>query len=110
MRKLAIAAIVAAALATATSGAALWRTRHLSTSSTENTPIPTIRPLVDVPDATNQNVLRAGETLTDLNLKFQLVKTPSPTVAKSIVISQNPAPGTKMPVDNAVQLTVSDGP
>jgi hypothetical protein len=109
MRKLAIAAIVAAALATATSGAALWRTRHLSTSSTDNTPLPASA-LVDVPDATNQNVLVVGKTLTDLNLKFQLVKTPSPTVAKSIVISQNPAPGTKMPVDNAVQLTVSDGP
>jgi len=108
MRKLAIAAIVAAALATATSGAALWRTRHLS-KSTENTPVPTSA-LVDVPDTTNQNVLLAGKTLSDLNLKFQLVKTPSPTVAKSIVISQNPAPGTKMPVDNAVQLTVSDGP
>jgi beta-lactam-binding protein with PASTA domain len=106
MRNLAIAAIAAAVLATATSGAALWRTRHLSTSSTGNKPT---SELVQVPDATNKTVLLMGALLSDLRLKFKVVWASSTTVAKSAVISQNPAPGSNVPVDTVVELTVSNG-
>ena len=52
----------------------------------------------------------AGKALTDVQLKFKVVRTPSTTVAKRTVISQNPAPGTTVPAGTVVELTVSSGP
>ena len=105
MRKLAIAAILAAALAGVMSGAALWRTRHLSTSSD-----PAASEPVEVPDVTNKTVFVVGKVLTDMHLRFKVAWAPSTTVAKSTVISQNPPPFALVPVDTFVELTVSNGP
>ncbi len=106
MRNLAIATIVAALLATATSGAALWRTRDLSTSSTENTPS---SELVEVPDATARTIFVSAKLLSDLRLKYKVVWASSTTVAKNVVMSQNPLPGIDVPADTDVELTVSNG-
>jgi len=114
MKKLAIAAIVAAALAVVTSGAALWRTRDLSkpsngTTASTGEPSTASGEPVAVPDTTNKNFFGAGQDLSAVGLKFKVVRTPSATVAKSIVISQNPAPGTTVPAGTEVELTVSNG-
>jgi hypothetical protein len=108
MRKLATAAILAAALAMVMSGAALWRTRHLSSSKNNSTVSNGSE--VAVPDATNKIAYVAGAEMSQLKLKYKLTRTPSATVAKSMVISQNPAPGTKVPPGTQVELTVSSGP
>jgi beta-lactam-binding protein with PASTA domain len=116
MKKLAIAAIVVAALAVVTSGAALWRTRDLSkppeTNSTTSSEAPstTAAPLVDVPDTTTKNAFGAAQALTDLQLHYKIVRTASATVPEKGVISQNPAPGTQVPAGTVVELTVSSGP
>ena len=104
MKKLAIAAITAAVLAMVMSGAALWRTRHLPSSGQPGSG------QVEVPDATNKSALTVGHALTAINLKVKVVKTPSETVAKAMVISQNPAPGTTVPTGSEIELTVSTGP
>jgi eukaryotic-like serine/threonine-protein kinase len=116
MKKLAIAAIVVAALAVVTSGAALWRTRDLSKSPETNSttsssePSTTAVPLVDVPDTTNKNAFGAVAALTDLQLHYKIVRTPSATVPERTVMSQTPAPGTQVPPGTLVELTVSSGP
>jgi beta-lactam-binding protein with PASTA domain len=104
MKKLAIAAITAALLAAVMSGAALWRTRHLSSSE------PSGSVQVDVPDGTNKSVYAAGQALNGVKLKFKVVRAPSATVAKQVVISQTPAAGTKVMEGSEVELTVSNGP
>jgi len=113
MKKLAIAAIVAAVLATATSAAALYRTRDLSspnTNSPSSTPPASSAGLVEVPDLTNTNLFQAGATLIAVQLKFKFTHAPSDTVAKNSVISQNPAATTPVAVGTVIELTVSDGP
>jgi len=113
MKKLAVAAIVAAVLAIGTSGAALYRTRHLSSSKTNPTSseVPTSSAqLIEVPDMTNVPVFQAGATLTAVQLKFTTTRAPSDIVVLNSVISQTPAPATTVPAGTVVQLTVSSGP
>jgi serine/threonine-protein kinase len=106
----AIATIVLGGLAMVMSGAALWRTRHASSKGPaviSTTPPPGS---VAVPDGTTKSAYVAGQALTDSNLKFKLVRTPSTTVGKTIVISQDPAPGTFVAPGTVVTLTISSGP
>lgn len=116
MKKLAVAAIVAAVLAMGTSGAALYRTRHLSSSNTTPTSsIPSQVPtsnagLVEVPDTTNQTVYGAAGLLSLLGLKSSITRAPSNEVTANSVISQNPVPGLQVPPGTVVELTVSSGP
>jgi hypothetical protein len=114
MKKLAIAAIVAAVLATATSGAALYRTRHLSTSTKNPTssdaPTSSSAALIEVPDVTNMPSLQAGALLTAVQLRFTIARAPSDAVAKNSVISHNPPAATLVPAGTVIALTVSDGP
>jgi len=114
MKKLAIAAIVVAALAVVTSSAALWRTRNLSNSHSNTTPstAPSTSqgPLIDVPDAVNQTGAAAAFALTAIDLKSKVVRAASDTIPERTVISQTPAPGTKVPAGTVVELTISSGP
>ena len=112
MKKLAIAAIVAAVTGDRDErGCAVADAGPLEVVEAAGTTPSRHRgsPLVDVPDATNKSALAVGKALTD-QAEVQDGQTPSATVAKSIVISQNPAPGTKVPAGTEVELTVSSGP
>jgi serine/threonine-protein kinase len=112
MRKLATAAIVAAVLAMVLSGAALWRTRHLSSSKSNPGVSPTnpAAEQVAVPDVTNKNSFEASLNLSAAKLSYRMVKAPSATVAKNFVISEDPAAGTMVPAGTEIQLTTSTGP
>ena len=65
---------------------------------------------VTVPDMVNKNVFEAGAALATIKLKYKVVKVPSATVAKALVISQNPAAGTVVPLGTEIELTASTGP
>jgi beta-lactam-binding protein with PASTA domain len=104
MKKLAIATITAAVLALVMAGATLWRTRNASSSEQPGAQ------QIEVPDASNKTFLVAGQAVRRINLKLKLVKAPSATVAESMIISQNPAAGTKVPTGTEVELLVSSGP
>jgi serine/threonine-protein kinase len=111
MRKLstvATIAIVAAVLSIGLSGVAMWRTNHAS-KPTENPPA-TATGLVAVPDATNVNVYVVGNNLQTIALTYTITKSPSASVPRLNVISQEPAPGTQVPPGTVVKLTVSSGP
>src|SRR3954447_16023734 len=114
MRKLSIAAIVVASLAVVLSGAALWRTRDIQTGKGTSTSTPakasTAPALVSVPNEVLKHAMVAGAELGKLKLKFKVTMAPSVSTPKQKVMSQNPAPGTKVPVGSEVQLTVSSGP
>jgi hypothetical protein len=113
MRKLSIAAIVVASLAVVLSGTALWRARDIHSGKAASTPAPKAAPapaLVSVPNEVLKQAIVAGGELLKLKLKFKVTMAPSVSTPKQKVMSQNPAPGTKVPVGSEVQLTVSSGP
>jgi len=110
MRKVAIATIVLGGLAIVMSGATLWRTRHAPSKAPAVISTSPEPGSVAVPDGTNKSAYVAGQALTDSDLKFKLVRTSSTTVAKAIVISQDPAPGAFVAPGTVVTLTVSTGP
>ena len=115
MKKLSIAALVVAGLAVLMSGAALWRTRDISSKKSTTTaaakPTATTAPaLVSVPNATTKNAYTVGADLRKMKLKFKVVTSASVTIGKNRVMAQNPAPGTKVPVGTEIELTVSTGP
>jgi beta-lactam-binding protein with PASTA domain len=112
MKKLSVAAILLASLAVVLSGAALWRTRHISTKAPATAGLSTgsAAGLVDVPNEVLKNAYTAGADLTKIKLKFKVTEEPSVSTAKNKVMAQNPAPGTQVPVGTEVELTVSSGP
>jgi beta-lactam-binding protein with PASTA domain len=115
MRKLATATILAAVLAMAMSGAALYKTRHLSSSKKDSNTTSTVSSdlpadQVVVPDATNKSAFAAGAALSNLKLKYTVTRTQSATVQKSMVISQSPVAGTTVAPGTSIALTVSNGP
>lgn len=66
---------------------------------------------VQVPDLTGMSPSDAAKALSDagLNLGNQS-EAPSNTVAKGMIIAQNPSPGTSVAPNTAVSVTVSSGP
>jgi serine/threonine-protein kinase len=67
-------------------------------------------PTVAVPDVANQDVFTANTALTAAGLVGQAVPTPSPTVAKGLVIGTAPAAGQQVPKGTTIQVQVSTGP
>ena len=70
------------------------------------TPVPqvAVRNYVNMPDA------QAQKTIVNSGLTFKAVRQTSDTVPANHVMSQDPAPGTKIARGSAVQLIVSSGP
>jgi serine/threonine-protein kinase len=111
MRKLstvASVAIVAAVLSIGLSGLAMWRTNHAPKPA--KAPPTTAAGLVAVPDVTNVNVYVVGNNLQAIALTYSITKSPSASVPRLNVISQDPAAGTQVPQGTNVKLTVSSGP
>jgi hypothetical protein len=110
MKKLAWGALVWASLAVLVSGAALWRTRHMtSRSKPPATTVPTAD-LVTVPNEVAKDLYGAAADLTTAKLKFTKVSALSATMTENHVVSQDPAPGAQVPAGSTVRLTVSIGP
>ncbi|WP_049579119.1 PASTA domain-containing protein [Nocardiopsis sp. SBT366] len=65
---------------------------------------------VIVPTLLGMGRTEAAEALTGLGLTVSVVEAPSETVEEGAVSGQDPEPGTILPEDGAVTLTVSTGP
>lgn len=117
MKKLSAAVIVVAVLSLGVSGWLLWRydgtaTPEQSTTTTSTTAAdsePT-DPLVVVPNAVGRNGFFAAVSLKLANLKLEIVRAPSVSIAENNVISQSPEQGTEVPEGTVIELTISSGP
>jgi eukaryotic-like serine/threonine-protein kinase len=67
-------------------------------------------PVVAVPEVSGQDVFAANSAIVAAGLQGQAVPTPSPNVAKGLVIGTNPAAGTQVPKGTTIQVLVSTGP
>jgi hypothetical protein len=109
---LAVVACGIALVSLAFSALALWRTRHLHVASasaaiTTTVPGPT---LVVVPSEVDKNGMIAASDLAGLGLTFEITPWPSVSTGLNRVITQDPAPGTSVPLGTSVRLKVSSGP
>jgi beta-lactam-binding protein with PASTA domain len=110
MKKLAVVALVFSVFAICGSAAALWRTRDIVTTPSENTTSTTTAAgLVVVPFEAGVDAYQAGADLKAVGLNFAVVEAPSVTVPKGRVLSQSPLEGTTVPLGTVVLLTVSSG-
>ena len=66
--------------------------------------------LIAVPDVTKQQQADAQNTLQAAGFAYSIKQATSDTVAKGIVISQDPVGGTKLAKNSTITLTVSSGP
>lgn len=121
MKKLSAAVIVVAVLSLGVSGWLLSRydgtaTPEQSTTSTSTTAVDpettveTTVPLVVVPNEVGKNGFYAAVGLKLANLKIEIVRAPSVTIAIGNVISQSPEQGTEVPEGTVIELTISSGP
>lgn len=69
-----------------------------------------VQPGVDVPDVRGRPVNEALDILRFFGLQPNAVPTPSDTVPRDTAIGTDPAAGTRVPRNSAVQLFVSSGP
>jgi serine/threonine-protein kinase len=66
---------------------------------------------VTVPDLRGQPIGAVTSTLIPLGLRFDMDgMEPSDTVPMNSIISQRPAPGTRVPPGTTIEVTVSRGP
>lgn len=77
----------------------------------ENAPNKALAPagIVTVPNVVDQNKVQAMQTLQQVGLDIALVGRVDPAVAVGVVISQSPAPGSRMERGSQVTVTVSSG-
>lgn len=68
------------------------------------------KPLVEVPDVRKQNQADATRALQGAKLQVSVTRAPSSSVAKGLVIEQNPAAGQQVPEGTSVGIVISDGP
>ena len=114
--KLSIVAIAIALMSAGTSGVALWRTYHptssprdgSATSTSDQTT--TTTPLVVVPSAAGLNAFAAALALQAVGLESKVTLVPSVTVPKNHVVEQRPIEGTSVPEGTVIELFVSSGP
>ena len=66
--------------------------------------------MVAVPEVSGQDVFAASNAIVAAGLQGQAVATPSPNVAKGLVIGTNPSAGTQVPKGTTIQVLVSTGP
>ncbi|MFZ6004054.1 MAG: PASTA domain-containing protein [Actinomycetota bacterium] len=116
MKRLTIAALLAAVLSLGVSTWALIRSYDVEdkgqaavTTTTEPGATTTV-PLVSVPTVVGKNGFFAAVSLEQVKLKSSVVRAPSVNIPRDRVIRQNPQQGTKVPQGTVIELTLSSGP
>ena len=116
-RKLVVGLLVLAILALGgVAGWAAWDAQESTDDPTPTAttvasgPTTTAIPLVEVPSLIGKTGFTAAVELKYAELRTTIVETPSVSVATNKVIRQRPAPGTMVPKDSVIELTVSSGP
>ena len=77
--------------------------RHLLTTKHPSTSVP-------VPKVVGLTTAAATTALTEAGFVVKTESSPSPTIGKDLVISENPPAGTSLPRTSSVTITVSTGP
>ena len=107
---LAIAALVVAVIALLVGTAGLIEARRADVKKSHPAPASSSAGQVTVPNVVGQTGVNAAVKIQGAKLKAKTVRQPSATVAKGMVMSQDPAAGAKVASETVVTLTVSDGP